>query len=161
MDIRSTLGAVLRLMGLGMVLALGFVLLMYTLSDRDRPAAQRVDVSDLAEGQWKVVDWHGQKVLILHRDAAMRRLAGAAAGPWLVVLDRAPDVGCPLEVVPPGQGDRPDWPGGLRDRCRGSRYDFAGHVLPGEPSRMDLRQPGFVPGLGDWLMIGVEAPKRD
>jgi len=125
--------------------------------------ALEVDLSAIAAGEAQRVRWNDRRVLVLHRDAAMlaalaededlydpasrfdRRPRGLSAThrgwvpQWLVVYAASTDLGCDLDVVPPGA--EADWDGGFRDHCRGGRYDFAGRVYRDQSAMRNLEIP--------------------
>jgi len=156
--------SLLKLMG---VVGLGFVayaLLGSLLTGRDegRPPVVTVDLSTLEPGAMLVQEWTGRDVLVLHRTESMlaalrqgeaelqdpasqtsRQPPGAAnqvrarRPQYFVAIAQGTDLNCPLRLVT----DPSDWPGGFVDRCRGSRYDFAGRVLAGQEAQRNLAVP--------------------
>lgn len=168
-----------KAMALTAVLAFIWVLLSPVLvrtgsdSDSDPEAddrvvrGQTVDVSRLAPGQIRELEWKGRPVWILHRTEAMRAslLATAEAAlydpdsrwsrqpreyrnvyrggsqDYFVVVPLGTDLGCLMNLVRPEESAGQDWPGGFVDRCRQSRYDFAGRVYRDQPARRNLEVP--------------------
>jgi ubiquinol-cytochrome c reductase iron-sulfur subunit len=136
-----------------------------------------VDLRNIAAGSSERVQWNGRRVLILHRDRPMldslagadelydpasrfdRRPRGLSVDhrgflpEWLVVYAESTDLGCDLDLVPPDEAE--DWAGGLVDRCRGGRYDFAGRVYRGQPAMRNLEVPQYRLE-GSRLTLGVE-----
>lgn len=136
-----------------------------------------VDLNAIEPGMQRQVTWSGRLVLVLHRDAAMlealaadeelydpmsrldRRSPGldrrhrGRAPEWLVVYGESADLGCALDLVPPGV--ETDWEGGFRDRCRAGRYDFAGRVYKGQPAKRNLQIPPYQL-QGPRLILGIE-----
>lgn len=143
--------------------------------------AHRVDLAGLPEGAVQRIEWAGRRYLVLHRSPAMLATLEAGRGPaladpgsrrsrqpvevegalrslsarYLVVLDYDTALNCPLDLVPPAAPDADGWPGGLRDRCAGSRYDYAGRVLAGERAPRNLGVPAHRLS-GDTLILLAE-----
>lgn len=166
-----------------MVLAALLLFLMVTLRALFSPAGGdvrlplEVDLQGIEPGEHQKVTWNGRRVLVLHRDATMlaalpeaealydpnsrfdRRPRGIASPhrgwvpEWLVVYAESADLGCDLDVVGPTGPD--GWEGGLRDRCRGGRYDFAGRVYKGQPAMRNLEIPPYRLE-GNRLILGAE-----
>ncbi|AGA33773.1 Ubiquinol-cytochrome C reductase iron-sulfur subunit [Thioalkalivibrio nitratireducens DSM 14787] len=163
--LRLRLRVALKLMAL---LALGTFALVLLLALLSPPGGNvdlplEVDLAGIEPGALREIEWKGRRVLILHRSPEMldalppddalydpasrldrrpRGLTEAHRGfreRWLVVFAESTDLGCPLELVPPGSD--PDWVGGFRDQCRAGRYDFAGRVYRGQPAMRNLAIP--------------------
>lgn len=176
---RLRLRVTLKLMVLAAVTVFLFLLLAALFS---RPGGNivlplEIDLANIAAGSSERVQWNGRRVLILHRD---RRMLDALAGAedlydpvsrfdrkprglsvehrgflpeWLVVYAESTDLGCDLDLVLPH--DATDWAGGLVDRCRGGRYDFAGRVYRGQPAMRNLEVPQYRVE-GSRLILGLE-----
>jgi ubiquinol-cytochrome c reductase iron-sulfur subunit len=176
---RLRLRVILKLMGLLGVGLFAFLLVSGLFS---RPGGNiqlplEVDLRDIGAGQERRVTWNGRRVLVLHRDQAMldalpedaalydpasrldRRPRGMSVqhrgwtAQWLVVYAESTDLGCDLALVPPGAEEQ--WEGGLRDRCRQGRYDFAGRVYRGQPAMRNLEIPPYRLE-GTRLILGVD-----
>lgn len=132
-------------------------------------AATEYYVGDLAPGQWRIVDWDGKPLLILHRQAAWLELLQGAhtdllldvdsrrssqpesarnalrspVGSWFVAVALGTDLGCTVTFSAPSaeRYKREPWPGGFIDSCRKSRYDMAGRVYRGELAGANLVVP--------------------
>lgn len=165
--LRLRLRVTLKLMGLTALVLFLLVLLrgLFSPPGGDVRLPLEVDLQDIGPGEHERVVWNGRRVLILHRDAPMlealpegealydpssrfdRRPRGMTAGhrgwvpQWLVVYAESTDLGCDLDIVPPDASE--DWEGGLRDRCRGGRYDFAGRVYRNQPAMRNLEIPPY------------------
>jgi len=165
--LRLRLRVTLKLMGLTALLLFLFVILraLFSPPGGDVRLPLKVDLQGIEPGQHERVTWNGRRVLVLHRDASMlealpegealydpssrfdRRPRGLTAAhrgwvpEWLVVYAESTDLGCDLDVVPPHASE--DWEGGLRDRCRGGRYDFAGRVYRNQPAMRNLEIPPY------------------
>jgi ubiquinol-cytochrome c reductase iron-sulfur subunit len=175
---RLRLRVTLKLMILAAVTVFLFLLLAALFS---RPGGNivlplEVDLSHIPAGSSERVQWNGRRVLILHRDRRMLdSLAGAEelydpasrfdrkpqgwsvehrgfVPEWLVVYAESTDLGCDLDLVSPDEAV--DWAGGLVDRCRGGRYDFAGRVFRGQPAMRNLEVPKYRLE-GSRLTLGV------
>lgn len=167
-----------KLRGLLKLLVLvGLVALMWGLltesSKNDRqsdPEAMRIDLGDIQKGQWKSVTWKGRSILIVRRTGTMleslamdgqglydpdsrlsiqpdaaRNTHRSIQAEWLVIYNQSPDTGCALNVVEEG----------FEDSCRRSRYDWAGRVLEGQPSKRNIQ---VVPHIID--EAGMELRER-
>jgi len=118
------------------------------------------DVSRIAVGELKTVEWQGKPIFILHRSEAqiaeMRASNGSEIDPepdenrvqrpeWLVVIGLCTHLGC----VP----TRKSW--GWFCPCHGSRYDNSGRVLKGPaPKNLYLFPYTFI--SDDKLLLGKD-----
>lgn len=144
-----------------------------------------VDVSDLAPGQLKTVEWRGKPVWVLRRTAEMlaalqghdaeladpqsrRSLqpAGAANAtrslqPELfVAVGICTHLGCSPTAVAAGAahpGVGADWPGGFFCPCHGSTFDGAGRVYRNKPAPTNLDVPPHRYLGAQQLVIGDES----
>lgn len=176
---RLRLRVTLKLMILAAVTVFAFLLLAALFS---RPGGNivlplEIDLTNIAAGASERVQWNGRRVLIVHRDRSMlTSLAGADelydpasrfdrkprgwsvehrgyVPEWLVVYAESTDLGCDLDLVPPDEAR--NWAGGLVDRCRAGRYDFAGRVYRGQSAMRNLEVPQYRLE-GSRLTLGVE-----
>lgn len=164
---RLRLRVTLKLMALAAVLLFLLVVLraLFSPLGGDIRLPLEVDLQLIEPGEDQRLTWGGRRILVLHRDAAMlaalpdadalydpnsrfdRRPRGITephrgrVPEWLVVYAESTDLGCDLDVVRPPTAD--GWEGGLRDRCRGGRYDFAGRVYKGQPAMRNLEIPPY------------------
>ncbi|WP_026289690.1 hypothetical protein [Thioalkalivibrio sulfidiphilus] len=161
---------ILKLMVLGLVLFVAQAMIrgFFSNPETDNRLALGVDLSALAPGEMQRVDWAGREVLVLRRSPAMdaadaahedrlydpdSRLSvqpRAARNPertlvpgYFIAYGQGTDLSCPLDLVSPEAADEAGWGGGFTDRCRGSRYDFAGRVYDGQPARRNLEIPAY------------------
>ena len=132
-------------------------------------APVEVDISQLAPGEMKRVEWQGQPVWILHRTRDMldslKQVADQIADPdskrpnqpayikgearaikpeYLVVVGICSHLGCsPTDKFQKGaeSGIAADWPGGFLCPCHGSTFDFAGRVYKNKPAPDNLKVP--------------------
>lgn len=160
----------LKLMALVMA-AFAFLMVLSGLfggPDTDPSESLVVDLSAMAPGELRIVSWAGREVLILRRSAGMdaadtegsgrlydpasrwslqpagARNSGRTLVPgYFIAYARGTDLSCPLDPVPPEAAAQEGWGGGFADRCRGSRYDFAGRVYDGQPARRNLEVPDY------------------
>lgn len=132
-------------------------------------AAVEVDVSDLAPGAMKTVEWRGKPVWLMRRTpaqlAGLAALDGQLADPQsrrseqpeaarnatrslrpdlLVAVGICTHLGCSPTAVAagsahPGVGD--GWAGGFFCPCHGSTFDFAGRVFKNKPAPTNLDIP--------------------
>ncbi|MFW5453047.1 hypothetical protein [Thioalkalivibrio sulfidiphilus] len=160
----------LKLMALALVLFIlqAMVRAFFSNPETDIRLALGVDLSALAPGEMQRVDWAGREVVVLRRSPAMdaadaahadrlydpdSRLSNqprAARNPgrslvpgYFIAYGQGTDLSCPLDLVSPEVAAEAGWGGGFTDRCRGSRYDYAGRVYDGQPARRNLEVPAY------------------
>ncbi|MFP4682878.1 MAG: ubiquinol-cytochrome c reductase iron-sulfur subunit [Ectothiorhodospira sp.] len=171
---------------LALVMLSGLLGSWFGAGEAERAHVQTVDLADLSPGGIRKLAWDGRPVWILRRTPAMEaadaRVSGrlydpasrlsrqpsayrnahrAASPEWFVFIALGTDLNCPLDYVPPGSGDEGKgdaWEGGFVDRCRGSRYDFAGRVLQDQPARRNLEVPPYRLVSDTRLVLG-EPPR--
>lgn len=132
-------------------------------------AAVEVDVSDLAPGAMKTVEWRGKPVWLMRRTpqqlAGLAALDGQLADPQsrrseqpgaarnatrslrpdlLVAVGICTHLGCSPTAVAaggahPGVGE--GWAGGFFCPCHGSTFDLAGRVFKNKPAPTNLEIP--------------------
>jgi ubiquinol-cytochrome c reductase iron-sulfur subunit len=177
--LRLRLRVTLKLMAFAALLLFLMVILraLFSPPGGDVRLPLEVDLRGIEPGEHERLIWSGRRVLVLHRDATMlgalpdddalydpnsrfdrrpRRITTSHRGwvpEWLVVYAESTDLGCDLEIVPPRLSE--GWEGGLRDRCRGGRYDFAGRVYKGQPAMRNLEIPPYRLE-GRRLILGVD-----
>lgn len=128
-----------------------------------------VDVSDLAPGDMKTVEWRGQPVWVVRRTPVMlaalqghdadlvdplsakRQQPDYATNPeraihpeYFVAIGICTHLGCSPSAVPagtanPSVGD--NWKGGFFCPCHGSTFDAAGRVFKNKPAPTNLEIP--------------------
>lgn len=157
-------------------------------SERARSAggAVEVDLSDIAPGAVKTVEWRGKPVWVMRRTPQMlAALAGhdaRLADPHstrdqqpayarndqrsikpeiFVAVGICTHLGCSPAAVP-GDSANPavgaDWPGGFFCPCHGSTFDVAGRVFRNKPAPTNLEIPPHR-YLGDSrIVIGEDNP---
>jgi ubiquinol-cytochrome c reductase iron-sulfur subunit len=141
-----------------------------------------VDISGLAPGETKMVEWRGKPVWILRRTPEM--LAGLTAlGPqlvdpesereqqpayaqndhrsinpeYLVAVGICTHLGCSPNSVPKGSNNPSvgaDWSGGFFCPCHGSTFDLAGRVFKNKPAPTNLEVPPHKYLTASKLLIG-------
>ena len=144
-----------------------------SLAPSDRALAQgapvEVDISDLAPGSMKTVEWRGKPVWILRRTPEMlvslkgteprladpesrldalpedlRNIGRSRVPEVLVVIGICTHLGCAPNLVPSGTANASvgdDWPGGFFCPCHGSTFDLAGRVFKDKPAPTNLVVP--------------------
>ena len=157
-----------------------FVASLSTNEGEDGQTAVTLDLADIPPGDVHVAEWKGRKVLVLHRTPAMlveiqaleRELMNprsrfshqpAAADTihralrteYFVALAYGTDIDCEVEFVPYRAQPTEGWRGGFKDRCRGSRYDFAGRAFKNQPAQRNLVVPEHYYPSATELVIGV------
>jgi ubiquinol-cytochrome c reductase iron-sulfur subunit len=148
-------------------------------------APVEVDITDLALGQMKVVEWRGKPVWILRRDEAMllelasivddlsdpdsavveqqpnyARNAHRSIRPdVLVVLGVCTHLGCaPSKNFDKGAGSGlgDDWVGGFFCPCHGSKFDLSGRVYKNVPAPTNLEVPPHTYVSENLIVIGID-----
>jgi len=149
-------------------------------------AAVEVDVSTIAPGEKKVVEWRGKPVWILRRTpeqlASLEKVEGQLADPnsdrksyptpeyaknrhrsikpeYLVAVGICTHLGCsPGDKLAPGpQPSLPDdWQGGFLCACHGSTFDVAGRVFKNKPAPDNLEVPPHYYVSDTVLLVGEE-----
>lgn len=157
-------------------------------SDRARAAGApvEVDISGLAPGEMRVVEWRGKPVWILRRDAPMlatleghraqladpdslhgesptwaRNPARSARPEIFVAVGICTHLGCsPTRADPDSAAaaiQGPDWKGGFVCPCHGSTFDYAGRVFRNKPAPTNLDIPPYR-FVGDTRLVIGEDP---
>lgn len=149
-------------------------------------AAVEVDVSTLAPGEKRVVEWRGKPVWIMRRTpeqlASLETHEGQLADPnsdrkayptpeyaknrhrsikpeVLVAVGICTHLGCsPSDKLSPGpQPSLPDdWQGGFLCACHGSTFDVAGRVFKNKPAPDNLEVPPHHYLSDTILLVGEE-----
>ena len=153
---------------------------------RSLGAAVEVDISGLAPGATRIVEWRGKPVWIVRRTPEM--LAALQQEPTADLVDPdsrreqqpayaqnatrsvRPEVfvaigicthlGCSPTAVPAGSnnpGLPADWPGGYFCPCHGSKFDAAGRVFRNQPAPTNLEVPPHRYASDTLLVIGEDA----
>lgn len=132
-------------------------------------APVEVDISTIAPGEMRRVEWQGQPVWIIHRTREMleslKKVAGEVSDPdskrpnqpeyarneprsikpeYLVVVGICSHLGCsPTDRFQTGadSGIDANWPGGFLCPCHGSTFDLAGRVYRNKPAPDNLKVP--------------------
>src|SRR5687768_15596674 len=133
-------------------------------------APVEVDISDLAPGQKKIVEWRGKPVWIVRHTPEMLKMVkadeGRVADPtskrseqpqyakneyralkpeYLVVVGICTHLGCsPVDrLAPEPQPFESNWHGGFYCPCHGSLFDLAGRVYKNKPAPDNLPVPPY------------------
>ena len=144
-------------------------------------AAVEADVSGLAPGQLKVVDWYGKPIWIMRRtkeqldavtEADEKVTDPNSEAPQqpeyakneyrsikpeiLVLVAVCTHRGCTPEAVGAEAKSKmgADWGGGFICPCHGSRFDLAGRVYKGSPAQVNLEVPPHAYVSDSMLLIG-------
>jgi ubiquinol-cytochrome c reductase iron-sulfur subunit len=144
-----------------------------------------VDLSDLAPGGSKTVEWRGKPVWVVRRTPAM---LAALQGHDAQLVDPQSDatqqpayaanaerslrpevfvavgicthLGCSPSNAPAGAPNPSlpaDWPGGFFCPCHGSTFDGAGRVFKNKPAPSNLEVPPYRYASDSLLVIGDDA----
>lgn len=158
-----------------------------TFEPSERAKAQgapiEVDISGIAPGELKTVEWRGKPVWILRRTpemlASLEHMTGLAdpmserkqQPPYAKNLLRSikPDVfvavgicthlGCSPNNQPAGSNNTSlpaDWKGGFLCPCHGSTFDYAGRVFQNKPAPSNLEVPPYEFVADNRLRIGED-----
>ena len=148
-------------------------------------APVEVDITDLAPGQMKVVEWRGKPVWILRRDETMllelASIVGDLSDPDSAVVEQQPDyarnahrsirpdvlvvlgvcthLGCaPSKNFDKGveSGLGDDWVGGFFCPCHGSKFDLSGRVYKNVPAPTNLEVPPHTYVSENRIVIGID-----
>jgi ubiquinol-cytochrome c reductase iron-sulfur subunit len=146
-------------------------------------APVEVDISDLAPGQKKIVEWRGKPVWVVRRTPEMLKAIEAdedrvadpdskrSAQPayakndfrslkpeYLVVVGICTHLGCSpvdrFDAQP--QPFEADWRGGFYCPCHGSLFDLAGRVYKNKPAPDNLAVPPYKFLSETTLLIGED-----
>lgn len=155
-----------------------------TPSERAKAAGAPVeeDISDIAPGTIKTVEWRGQPVWIINRTdemtAGLATHNGELSDPMLEVESQQPSycknasrsikpnigvvvglcthLGCsPTPKIEEGGDMGENWTGGFFCPCHGSKFDLAGRVFKGSPAPTNLVVPPYSYSEDGKLVIGV------
>ncbi len=148
-------------------------------------AAVEADISDIAPGAIKTVEWRGKPVWIMRRTpemlTAMATLDSQLVDPASAVKSQQPDyaqnahrsikpefmvqvgicthLGCSPTAVPAGTANPSvgaDWKGGFFCPCHGSTFDLAGRVFKNKPAPTNLEVPPHMYLTDGRLLIGED-----
>jgi ubiquinol-cytochrome c reductase iron-sulfur subunit len=167
---RLYLRVTLKFMGAGLLLFVLYVMVSGLFGDPggDSVLPMHIDLAGLPAGSLHRLEWRGRELMVLRRspamdaaDAAHEHLLYDPASRWsvqprdarnpgrtlvpgyFIAYAHGTDLSCPLDLVSPDEAAVEGWGGGFVDRCRGSRYDFAGRVHDGQPARRNLEVPAY------------------
>lgn len=149
-------------------------------------AAVEVDVSTIAPGEKRVVEWRGKPVWVFRRTpeqlSTLEQIEGQLADPksertayptpayaknrhrsikpeFFVAVGICTHLGCsPGDKLAPGpQPSLPDdWKGGFLCACHGSTFDMAGRVFQNKPAPDNLEIPPHYFASDTMLVVGEE-----
>lgn len=147
-------------------------------------AAVEADISDLAPGAMKTVEWRGKPVWILRRTPAMlaalvtqdnqlvdpasvqnqqpdyaRNVHRSIKPEFLVAVGICTHLGCSPTAVAAGSSNPSvgtDWKGGFFCPCHGSTFDQAGRVFKNKPAPTNLEIPPHHYLSESKLLIGED-----
>jgi ubiquinol-cytochrome c reductase iron-sulfur subunit len=173
----------------GLAAAVPFVLSMNP-SERAKSAGAPVeaDLSKIAPGEMKIVEWQGKPVWIIHRTpemiASLKKIDDLVSDPksdrpnqpdyaknetrsikpeYMVAVGICTHLGCsPTEKFKTGaeSGIDPNWPGGFLCACHGSTYDLAGRVYKNKPAPDNLVVPPYKYEGDTKIVIGEDSKTK-
>ena len=144
-----------------------------------------VDISDIAPGGSKTVEWRGKPVWVVRRTPEMlaalqghdaelvdpqstrdqqpayaRNPARALKDEIFVAVGICTHLGCSPTAVAAGTANPSlpsDWPGGFFCPCHGSTFDGAGRVFKNKPAPTNLEVPPYRYASDTRILIGDDA----
>lgn len=144
-------------------------------------APVEIDISAMAPGELKVVEWRGKPVWVIRRTEEMLASLKTVAGklidpaskdstqpdyaqneyrsrkPELMVMEGVcTHLGCSPQMKPADAKAEmgSDWAGGFYCACHGSKFDLAGRVFRGAPAPTNLVVPPYAFLSDSTLLIG-------
>ena len=150
-------------------------------------ASVEVDISDLAPGELRTVEWRGQPVWLLRRtpemlaslnatddladpDSAVPQQPGYARNAHrsiqpevLVTVGICTHLGCSPVTLPQGTANTSvpaNWQGGFFCPCHGSTFDLAGRVFKNKPAPSNLVVPPHKYLASTTLLIGEDGESK-
>ena len=152
-------------------------------SERAKAAGAPVeaDITGIAPGEMKIVEWRGKPVWIMRRTKEMLESVskddGKVSDPksevdqqpeyakneyrsikpeFLVLVGICTHLGCsPQPKAADDKGEMgSDWSGGFLCPCHGSKFDLAGRVFKGSPAPINLEVPPYTYLSDGKLLIG-------
>jgi ubiquinol-cytochrome c reductase iron-sulfur subunit len=150
-------------------------------------APVETDISALAPGEMRILEWRGKPVWVLRRTpemmAAITKSDSLVADPKSEV-DQQPEyavneyrsreqhkevavlvgvcthLGCSPQFKATAASEMgTSWPGGFYCACHGSKYDFAGRVYKGVPAPKNLQVPPYEFLSDNTILIGEDKTK--
>ncbi len=146
-------------------------------------APVEVDISGMAPGELKIVEWRGKPVWVIRRTKEMldtlkavtakltdpssraseqpefaKNEARALKPEFMVMEGVCTHLGCSpqLKGAEAKAEMGADWGGGFYCPCHGSKFDYAGRVFKGAPAPLNLPVPPHVYLSDATLVIGEE-----
>jgi ubiquinol-cytochrome c reductase iron-sulfur subunit len=134
-------------------------------------APVEVDLSAIAPGELRVIEWRGKPVWVIRRTQDMidslKKVAGQLVDPesksskqpeyakndvrsekpeWMVMEGVCTHLGCSPQLKPADAKAEmgADWAGGFYCPCHGSKFDLAGRVFRGAPAPTNLVVPPYT-----------------
>jgi len=144
-------------------------------------APVEIDISAMAPGELKVIEWRGKPVWVIRRTEEMLASLKTVAGklidpaskdstqpdyaqneyrsrkPELMVMEGVcTHLGCSPQMKPADAKAEMggDWAGGFYCACHGSKFDLAGRVFRGAPAPTNLVVPPYAFLSDSTLLIG-------
>jgi ubiquinol-cytochrome c reductase iron-sulfur subunit len=173
--------------GMGTVITAVPFVASFAPSERAKAAGGpvEVDISDIAAGGLKTVEWRGKPVWIVRRTPEMlaaleghdaelvdpesaknqqppyaKNTARAIKPDVFVAIGICTHLGCSPSRAPAGSANPSlptNWPGGYFCPCHGSTFDGAGRVFKNKPAPVNLEIPPYRYASDTRILIGNDA----
>ena len=170
--------------GIGAVFALIPFLSTMSPSEKTKMAGApiEIDISAITPGTFKIVEWRGKPVWVVHRTPEMLNIinneVNYLADPesnsemqpvyaqnkyrsvkpeFLVLLGVCTHLGC-SPLYKPGENKELglEWKGGFFCPCHGSKFDLSGRVFKGMPAGNNLEVPPYYFASETKLIVGED-----
>ena len=170
--------------GIGAVFALIPFLSTMSPSEKTKMAGApiEIDISAITPGTFKIVEWRGKPVWVVHRTPEMLNIIDSKvdylADPesssemqpvyaqnkyrsvkpeFLVLVGVCTHLGC-SPLYKPGENKELglEWKGGFFCPCHGSKFDLSGRVFKGMPAGTNLEVPPYYFASTTTLIVGED-----
>ena len=170
--------------GIGAVFALIPFLSTMSPSEKTKMAGApiEIDISAITPGTFKIVEWRGKPVWVVHRTPEMLNIIYSKvdylADPesvsemqpiyaqnkyrsvkpeFLVLVGVCTHLGC-SPLYKPGENKELglEWKGGFFCPCHGSKFDLSGRVFKGMPAGTNLEVPPYYFASNTKLIVGED-----
>ena len=141
-----------------------------------------IDISSISPGTFKIVEWRGKPVWVVHRTPEMLNIINnevdyladpesnsemqpvyaqnkyrSVKPEFLVLLGVCTHLGCSPLYKPGENKDLGlEWKGGFFCPCHGSKFDLSGRVFKGMPAGNNLEVPPYYFASETKLIVGED-----